>query len=200
MGRWEVPPDLIPLTKEMESWAKAIWRLKGGILVAFLNKDLLFFILSCYKRQTKISTPMQATEEKALASSHPYLGLRPFKGGTILKGGPGAILEGPKQRAQSLPMNPTHVLLDGSKGFMKENLKRGPTCGLSSSTSKEFIRPEASSRAHRVLCDSWEAQVAREKEAGCSPLAKRYDISMPEPHSSPLSLLLDRTPMIEFFG
>ena len=43
VGRWEVPPDLIPSTKEMESWAKALWRLKGGILVAFLNKELLIF-------------------------------------------------------------------------------------------------------------------------------------------------------------
>ena len=97
-------------------------------------------------------------------------------------------------------MNPTHVLLDGPKGFMKENLKKGPTRGLSFSTSKEFIRSEASSRAHRVLCDSWEAQVAGEKEVGCSPLAKWYEISALEPHSSPLSSLLDRTLVMEFFG
>ena len=29
----------------MGSWAKAVWRLKGGILVAFLNKDLMLFEL-----------------------------------------------------------------------------------------------------------------------------------------------------------
>ena len=29
--------------KEVESWAKVVWRLKGGILVAFFHEDLMFF-------------------------------------------------------------------------------------------------------------------------------------------------------------
>ena len=51
-----------------------------------------------------------------------------------------------------------------------------------------------------MLCDPWEAQVAGEKEAGYSRSTKRYEISVPEPHYSPLSSLLDRTPVMEFFG
>ena len=31
-----------PSTKELEAWAKTTWRLKGGVLIAFLNKDLLY--------------------------------------------------------------------------------------------------------------------------------------------------------------
>ena len=43
MGSWKERPDALPLVKEVESWAKAVWRLKGGLMVAFLNNDLLIF-------------------------------------------------------------------------------------------------------------------------------------------------------------
>ena len=32
--------------KEVESWAKIAWRLKGGVLIAFLHEDLLYFEFS----------------------------------------------------------------------------------------------------------------------------------------------------------
>ena len=35
VGSWKEPLDLTPLTRELESWARAAWKLKGGILVAF---------------------------------------------------------------------------------------------------------------------------------------------------------------------
>ena len=43
VGSWKKTPDSIPSTRELESWAKAVWKLKGGILVAFLNRDLMLF-------------------------------------------------------------------------------------------------------------------------------------------------------------
>ena len=43
VGRWREVPTPHPLAKEVESWAKVVWRLKGGILVAFLHEDLMFF-------------------------------------------------------------------------------------------------------------------------------------------------------------
>ena len=42
-GSWKELSDSFPSTKEVESWAKAVWRLKGGLMVAFLNNDLLIF-------------------------------------------------------------------------------------------------------------------------------------------------------------
>ena len=43
VGSWKQVPDFIPLTRELESWARAVWKLKGGVSVAFLNKDLMLF-------------------------------------------------------------------------------------------------------------------------------------------------------------
>ena len=43
VGSWKQTPDFIPLTRELELWARAVWKLKGGVLVAFLNKDLMLF-------------------------------------------------------------------------------------------------------------------------------------------------------------
>ena len=43
VGSWKQTPDFIPLTRELESWARAVWKLKGGVSVAFLNKNLMLF-------------------------------------------------------------------------------------------------------------------------------------------------------------
>ena len=43
VGSWKESPDALPLVKEVESWAKAVWRLKEGLMVAFLNNDLFIF-------------------------------------------------------------------------------------------------------------------------------------------------------------
>ena len=42
VGRWENPPDTCPTDLELEAWARTTWRLKGSLMVAFLNQDLLF--------------------------------------------------------------------------------------------------------------------------------------------------------------
>ena len=39
---WVNFPDLYPMALELEGWAKTAWRLKGSLMVAFLNQDLLF--------------------------------------------------------------------------------------------------------------------------------------------------------------
>ena len=43
VGSWKKAPDFIPMTRELESWGRAVWKLKGGVSVAFLNKDLMLF-------------------------------------------------------------------------------------------------------------------------------------------------------------
>ena len=43
VGSWKQVPDFIPSTRELESWARAVWKLKGGVSVVFLNKDLMLF-------------------------------------------------------------------------------------------------------------------------------------------------------------
>ena len=43
VGSWKQTPDSIPLTRELESWARAVWKLKEGVSVAFLNRDLMLF-------------------------------------------------------------------------------------------------------------------------------------------------------------
>ena len=43
VGRWREVPTSRPSEKEVESWARVVWRLKGGSLVAFLHEDLMFF-------------------------------------------------------------------------------------------------------------------------------------------------------------
>ena len=43
VGSWKKTPDLIPSTRELESWVRAVWKLKGGVSVAFLNRDLMLF-------------------------------------------------------------------------------------------------------------------------------------------------------------
>ena len=40
---WREPTDPLPTPKEMEAWAKVVWRLNGEILVSFLNQDLMLF-------------------------------------------------------------------------------------------------------------------------------------------------------------
>ena len=47
VGRWREVLAPRPLAKEMESWAKVVWRLKGGILVAFLYEGLIFLSSHC---------------------------------------------------------------------------------------------------------------------------------------------------------
>ena len=42
IGSWENPPDSHRTALELEGWAKTAWRLKGSLMVAFLNQDLLF--------------------------------------------------------------------------------------------------------------------------------------------------------------
>ena len=41
-GSWENPLDSHPTALELGGWAKTTWRLKGSLMVAFLNRDLLF--------------------------------------------------------------------------------------------------------------------------------------------------------------
>ena len=53
VGRWKRPPNSTPMAKEMESWAKAVWRLKGGILVAFLNNELMLFELDSQEEASR---------------------------------------------------------------------------------------------------------------------------------------------------
>ena len=43
VGRWEECSDARPSVKEVESWAKVVGRLKGGLKVGFLNNELLIF-------------------------------------------------------------------------------------------------------------------------------------------------------------
>ena len=42
VGSWENPPESYPKALELEAWAKTTWRLKGSLMVPFLNQDLLF--------------------------------------------------------------------------------------------------------------------------------------------------------------
>ena len=42
VGRWENPPNSYMSAMEMEAWAKKVWRLKGSLMVAFMNQDLMF--------------------------------------------------------------------------------------------------------------------------------------------------------------
>ena len=42
IGKWKTKPAFCPSTKELEAWSRTTWRLKGGVLIAFLNEDLLF--------------------------------------------------------------------------------------------------------------------------------------------------------------
>ena len=42
VGRWENPPDTYSTDLELEAWARTTWRLKGSLMVAFLNHDLQF--------------------------------------------------------------------------------------------------------------------------------------------------------------
>ena len=41
VGSWKTPPDSFPTVTEVEAWARGAWRLKGNILVAYMNNDLL---------------------------------------------------------------------------------------------------------------------------------------------------------------
>ena len=43
VGSWKEPPDSTPSTRDLESWARAVWKLKGGILVTCFNRDLMLF-------------------------------------------------------------------------------------------------------------------------------------------------------------
>ena len=43
VGVWEERSGIIPSVKEVESWAKVVWRLNEGLTVAYLNNDLLSF-------------------------------------------------------------------------------------------------------------------------------------------------------------
>ena len=37
VGKWREVPEPRPSVKEVESWAKTVWRLKGEVLIAFLH-------------------------------------------------------------------------------------------------------------------------------------------------------------------
>ena len=43
VGGWKERPGVIPSVKEVELWAKVVWRLNRGLMVASLNNDLLSF-------------------------------------------------------------------------------------------------------------------------------------------------------------
>ena len=43
VGSLKAPPYSTPSTRELKSWARAVWKLKGGILVDFLNRDMMLF-------------------------------------------------------------------------------------------------------------------------------------------------------------
>ena len=43
VGVWKERPGIAPSLKEVESWAKVVWRLNGGLTVAYLNNDLMSF-------------------------------------------------------------------------------------------------------------------------------------------------------------
>ena len=43
VGVWKERPGIVPSVKEVESWAKVVWRLNGGLTVAYLNNDLMSF-------------------------------------------------------------------------------------------------------------------------------------------------------------
>ena len=40
--KWKTKPEHLPAAKEVEAWAREAWRLKGGVMLAILNEDLLF--------------------------------------------------------------------------------------------------------------------------------------------------------------
>lgn len=53
VGRWKTIPDPAPIPKELEAWARTIWRLRGNVLFMMLNKDLFllkFVVLDDTKR------------------------------------------------------------------------------------------------------------------------------------------------------
>ena len=42
VGKWKTRPEFPPAGKELEAWARVAWRLEGGIMISYLNEDLLF--------------------------------------------------------------------------------------------------------------------------------------------------------------
>ena len=42
VGKWKTRPEYLPTGKELEAWARVAWRLEGGVMIAYLNEDLLF--------------------------------------------------------------------------------------------------------------------------------------------------------------
>ena len=42
IGKWKTKSVSCPSMKELEAWVRTTWRLKGGVLIAFLNEVLLF--------------------------------------------------------------------------------------------------------------------------------------------------------------
>ena len=53
VGSWKELPDALPSAKEVESWAKMVWRLKGGPMVVSLNNDMLLFEFDGAKEANK---------------------------------------------------------------------------------------------------------------------------------------------------
>ena len=41
-GRWRTQSNPTPSTQKLEVWAQMAWRLKEGIMIAYINQDLLF--------------------------------------------------------------------------------------------------------------------------------------------------------------
>ena len=116
-----------------------------------------------------------------LAHPLPRLGFRSIKEKIRLRGGLGARFEGPKSRAQSLPLN--HVLNSESlMGGPNEVLKKGPTCGSSFLAPRMNLRSEVPLNTEAKACllpyDSRVVLDAKEKGSssldGWSLTEKRY--------------------------
>ena len=51
VGSWKTEPDSFPSTKEMKAWARVAWRLKGDLMVTFLNLDIMLWSSLIWKMQ-----------------------------------------------------------------------------------------------------------------------------------------------------
>ena len=47
-------PNSIPSTRELESWARTVWKLKRGIMVAFLNMDRMLFEFDFWEESNRV--------------------------------------------------------------------------------------------------------------------------------------------------
>ena len=42
VGNWKTRPEFLPVGKELEAWARVVWRLEGGVMISYLNENLMF--------------------------------------------------------------------------------------------------------------------------------------------------------------